>query len=37
MKLKDRLGLSQKAVSVAPVAAAPQRPAPNGRQAAVDR
>jgi pilus assembly protein CpaF len=36
MKLKDRLGMNQKAVAAAPMTAA-SRPAPNGRQAAVDR
>ena len=36
MKLKDRLGMNQKAVPAAPMTAA-SRPAPNGRQAAVDR
>jgi pilus assembly protein CpaF len=37
MKLKDRLGMGQKQPTLPAATVAPSRPAPNGRQAAVDR
>jgi len=37
MKLRDRIGMNQKTPVVATNSTSPARPAPNGRQATVDR